>query len=64
MFSDGSDVTETEIFSDIKETTEKDFEYIIGKYNIKVKVILTVEGSNNNMEITGATAEITSIVEN
>jgi len=52
-------VTETETFDDIKETTEKDFEYAISGYDVTVRITVTAEGENNSMNITGVTAEIT-----
>jgi hypothetical protein len=39
-------------------TTSQDFIYAIGNYDVTVTVTVTAEGTNNNMIITGATAEI------
>jgi len=60
--SDGTEVVKTETFNDINVTTSKNFSYTISVYYVTVSVTVTVVGVNNNMYITGATAEITSIV--
>jgi len=58
--SDGSTVIETETLSSIKATISKDFIYTIGYFDVTVMVTVTVAGANNNMNITGVTAEIIS----
>jgi len=62
ILSDGTSVIKTETFSDINTTTSKDFSYSINIFYVTVNVTVTVEGENNNMYITGATAKITSII--
>jgi len=58
--SDGTGVPKSETLDDINETTSKEFYYTIGNCDIAVMIIVTAEGKNNNMEITGATATVTS----
>jgi len=55
---DGSKETKTELFTGINRTTDRTVTYEIDGYKVTVIITVTAIGSNNNMNITGATARI------
>jgi len=59
-FSDGSNMDDWVQFDNINVTTHKYLEYNVGIYVVTIRVTVTTEGTNNNMNITGATADIDS----
>ena len=60
QLSDGSTLDITEPFNDINVTTSRFFSYTIALYVVTVRATVTVVGQNNQMNITGAAAEIIS----
>ena len=58
--TDGSTINKEEPFDNIRVTTSQYFNYTIGIYRVTVRITVTVVGVNNQMHITGASAEIVS----
>ncbi|MCL2162866.1 MAG: hypothetical protein FWH55_00435, partial [Oscillospiraceae bacterium] len=62
--SDGSIDERTEGFSGVNSTTVRNPIYDLGCYKVTVAITVTTTGTNNNMNITGVTANITDTVLN
>jgi hypothetical protein len=55
---EASTVTKAESFSGVNATDTRDVYYTIGCYDVTVTITVTVEGKNNQINITGASAAI------
>ena len=62
ILPDGGRATMTELFTGINQTTDRTVTYELGGYKVTVVITVTATGSNNSMNITGATAKVIGTV--